>query len=289
MKCESKAPLLLRTLGLVPKNALSRAVGAAAHVPLPGPLARASIHAFARLYHIDVAESERPPRDYSSVGKFFARRLRPGARPIDRRPGIAVAPADGRLLNHGRISGDGRLIQAKDRTYRVGALLADDELGDGFLGGSWTTIYLSPRDYHRVHFPVEGRVVAARYVPGNLWPVNGPAVAHVDQLFCVNERLITYVDSPLGLVAIVMVGATSVGHITVAYDPSLETNRSVAAGHRSYSTARPVARGDELGVFHLGSTVVVVFANADVEPKALLEGEAVRVGQAIARGNGGAR
>ncbi|MEZ4464453.1 MAG: archaetidylserine decarboxylase [bacterium] len=164
-------------------------------------------------------------------------------------------------------------------------LLKDDAAGRGFARGSWVTVYLSPRDYHRVHHPAEGRIVAARHVPGHLWPVNRAAVEHVDQLFCVNERIITHVEGPLGEVATIMVGATSVGHITVRYDDGLVTNRGGAGGGRTYASGLQVARGDELGTFHLGSTAIVL-ADPAVALEALDEGAPIRLGTAIARRSG---
>ncbi|MCA9526568.1 MAG: phosphatidylserine decarboxylase [Myxococcales bacterium] len=274
--------LFIGALRLLPKNAWSRAVGAAAYSPLPRAVHRAAIRAFARAYQVDVDEADRPLDEYRTVGEFFTRRLRPGARPIDRRPGFAVSPADGHILNSGRIQ-DGTLIQAKGRDFSVAELLRDEAAGARFAHGSWVTVYLSPRDYHRVHHPAEGRIVAARHVPGHLWPVNRAAVEHVDQLFCVNERIITHVEGPLGEVATIMVGATSVGHITVRYDDGLVTNRGGAGGGRTYDAGHQVARGDELGTFHLGSTAIVLFADPAVALEPLEEGAPIRLGTAIAR------
>lgn len=280
-----KDALLIGTLGLVPKNLLSRAVGAAAHARLPSPITRTSVRVFASRYGIDLDEAELPISEYRTVGELFTRRLKPGARPIDRRPGFAVSPADGHISNSGRIE-DGQLIQAKGRSYSVADLLRDRHEGERFAHGSWVTVYLSPRDYHRVHHPVEGRIVASRYVPGHLWPVNQAAVTRIEDLFCVNERVVTYVDSPIGEVASVMVGATSVGHMTMAYDEDIVANRGLPAVHKLYDEGLSIARGDELGVFRLGSTVVVLFADPDVVPEDLSPDQPIRMGEAIARKTG---
>jgi phosphatidylserine decarboxylase len=277
-----KDALVLGALGLVPRNLLSRATGFVAHAPLPRPLTTAAIAAFAKRYGIDVAEADRPLGEYPTLGDFFTRRLKSGARVIDRRPGVAVSPADGRVLTAGRLDGE-TLLQVKGRPYSVRSLLGDDAEAEPFIGGSWATIYLSPRDYHRVHFPTEGKVVGARYVSGTLWPVNRAAVEQIDRLFCVNERVITYVEGPLGRVAVVMVGATNVGHITVAYDEALQANRNCPAGARQYEPPVRVARGDELGTFHLGSTVVLLFADQSVELTSFGPDQPVRMGEAIAR------
>ncbi len=275
--------LFINALRLLPKNAWSRAVGVAAHATLPRPITRAAIRGFARAFKVDVDEADRPLAEFRTVGEFFTRRLRPGARPIDRRPGFAVSPADGHILNFGRIE-DGTLIQAKGRRFSVADLLRDEVEAARFAHGSWVTVYLSPRDYHRVHHPAEGRITGARYVPGHLWPVNRAAVENVDDLFCVNERLITYVDGPVGEVATIMVGATSVGYITVRYDENLVTNRGRAGGLRTFAAGEEprVARGDELGTFHLGSTAIVLFAEPTVVLEPLEEGAPIRLGVAIA-------
>ena len=257
-------------------------MGAAAYARLPRSLATLSVRGFARLYDIDVEEMERGLDEYASLGDFFTRRLRLGARPVDRRPGVAVSPADGRVLNFGKIE-DGTLIQAKGRKYRLDELLADTADAARFARGAWVTVYLSPRDYHRVHHPVEGEIHRARHVPGHLWPVNRLAVENIDDLFCVNERLITLVRGPAGEAATIMVGATSVGHITAAYDDSLETNRGGSGRSVDYSPTRAVSRGDELGTFHLGSTAIVLFERGDLEFEALVADRPIRMGQAIAR------
>lgn len=277
-----KDALYLGALRLLPKNAWSRAVGAAANAPLPKPIAQLSVRAFARMYDIDLEEAEQPLSAFENLGAFFIRRLRLGARPIDRRPGVAVSPADGRVLNFGYID-NGTLLQAKGRHYRLDELLADTADAERFQGGAWVTVYLSPRDYHRVHHPVEGEVYQSRHVPGHLWPVNRAAVDHIEDLFCVNERLVTFVRGAAGEVATIMVGATSVGHITATYDPDLETNRGGAGGTKAYTPALPVSRGDELGIFHLGSTAIVLFAQGELDFEALEPGMPIRMGQAIAR------
>ena len=274
--------LFIGALGLLPKNAWSRAIGAVAHAPLPRPICQAAIRAFAKAYDINVDDAELPLEAYRTVGEFFTRRLRAGARPIDRRPGFATMPCDGKVLNSGRIS-NGTLIQAKGRRFSLSELLQSNTEAAQYENGSWMTIYLSPQDYHRVHHPVEGEITAARYVPGHLWPVNRPSVEQVPDLFCVNERLITYVDSPLGPVATIMVGATSVGRITTAYDASISTNAGQPGGRRDYPAGLRAARGDELGIFHLGSTAIVLFGDPAVNLLPFSDAEAVRLGAAMAR------
>jgi phosphatidylserine decarboxylase len=267
--------LILGALEVLPEKHLSRAVRALAATP-----AQFAVRRFAAAYGIDVSEAEHPLDAYPSVLAFFTRRLKPGARPLDPDPRAFLSPVDGVLDVTGPVTAD-RIVQAKGRDYSVAALLASPELAARYEGGSFATIYLSPRDYHRTHSPVEGRVVEATYVPGALMPVNPNAVAHVDGLFARNERLVTVIDTEhFGRVAYVMVGATCVGHMKVAYDESIATNTGGASlDRRVYSPPVPIARGGELGVFELGSTVVVL-----VERHVRLTtpaGTAVRMGQAI--------
>jgi phosphatidylserine decarboxylase len=198
---------------------------------------------------------------------LFTRRLKPGARPLDPDPKAVLCPVDGRLYAEGPID-KGLLLQAKGRTFTLSALLANEERAAAFEGGSYITLYLSPRDYHRVHCPIDAEITGYTYVPGELYPVNPAAVANVDGLFARNERLITHLSSPdFGQVDLVMVGATCVGHIKVAYDATVATN---VGEHRVrqevYTPTRRIGRGEELGVFEMGSTVILI-----VEPRVRLE------------------
>ena len=198
-------------------------------------------------------------------------------------PGAIIAPCDGVIAARGQAV-DGELLQVKGKTYRLDDLLASPALGARLRGGDYATIYLSPRDYHRVHSPVAAKLVGYDYVPGSLWPVNPRVAARVDQLLARNERVVIRLDAgKLGQVAFVMVGAAGVGNMRLALAPeqggfdsaSLRGSREI---HRVELADQRVARGDELGAFRLGSTIVMVF-----EPgKATLVGDvgaAVRFGE----------
>jgi phosphatidylserine decarboxylase len=251
---------------------LSALAGSLARARIPGAAA-----AFARLVGADVDEAEFPVADYPSVLAFFTRRLRPGARPVDADPSALVSPVDG-SLSVAEPVGDGRLVQSKDRRYPLADLLVDAELAEVLLGGSYATLYLSPRDYHRIHAPVDGRIVRARVVPGGLWPVNDLGVRWIDGLFVANRRVVVRIHSPrFGRVAVVMVGATNVGAIRATFDPSL-TAAFDAPKARDYDLS--VARGDELGVFELGSTVIVV-TERPVRFTVQTQGDPVRMGRAL--------
>jgi len=267
----------------VPKNALSRLVGRLTDLELPGGMLRPAMRAFARAYDIDLAASP-PLETYPTFGKFFARPLLPGLRPVAPGDGVVVSPVDARVSQAG-VAISGRMIQAKGIDYTVTALLGDAELGRRFEGGAWTTLYLSPQDYHRIHFPLGGGVTGWRYVPGELWPVNAASVGNVPGLFTVNERLVTLLDSPLGLVAIVAVGATVVGRVRASYDaavPVTDQAGAEAIQRGEYAPPRPVAKGAELGAFEMGSTVILVFEPGRVKLSPRLQpGERVRVGEAI--------
>ncbi len=274
--------VFLAALGLLPKNALSRAAGAVTRWAAPGPVRRLLIGAFARHYGVDLSECA-DPSPFRTFGEFFSRPLRPGARPIAPGGDVVVSPVDGVVSETGVAEG-GRMVQAKGIEYRLPRRLSDEALAARLEGGPYATLYLSPRDYHRIHFPLAGRVGGWRYVPGRLWPVNAASVRNVPDLFCVNERLVTILDSPLGRCAIVAVGATVVGRVRASYDPSIPPTNRAGAEPRSHDYARSleVEKGQELGAFEMGSTVILVFEKGRVAlSPALVPGAAVRVGMAI--------
>ncbi len=269
---------------LLPKNALSRALGAATRWRL-GPLGRAAMRAFAARYQVDLSECD-DLSTFATFGEFFARPLRPGARPIAAGADVVVSPVDGTVSETGIVEG-GRLIQAKGLAYRAADLLGDTRLAARIEGGSFATIYLSPRDYHRIHFPLDGRVLGWRYLPGRLWPVNPASVSTVPGLFAVNERLVTVLDTSLGTCAVTAVGATVVGRVRASYDPAvpLTNARGGRPQSRDYPEPIPVRKGQELGAFEMGSTVVLLFEKGRVALSArLVPGARVRVGEPVGAG-----
>jgi phosphatidylserine decarboxylase len=258
-------------------------VGWGARATVPPRLRPPAYRAFARATGADLAEAELPLASYPSFGELFVRRLRAGARPIDPDPATITAPCDGALAAVGTVA-RGTLVQAKGRSYSLAELLADRELADVLDGGSYATIYLAPRDYHRVHSPAAARVVSHEFVPGALWPVNPRLAGRRDRLLARNERVVIRLDGgPLGTFVVVMVGAAGVGNITLSHDgidrsappfggtdgqaqvPAFESARLRTAGERRrFEVDAPVARGGELGMFRLGSTVVVAFERGAV-------------------------
>jgi phosphatidylserine decarboxylase len=292
----ARARAVLSVLRRLPQGALSRAFGRAADVPLPRPLRRPVLGGFARLVGADVSEAAEPLESFPTLNRFFTRTLKEGARTWPEDDRVVASPVDGKTGQAGRVTA-GKLVQAKGRTYSLRELLDEDGQWERFEGGAFVTLYLSPRDYHRIHAPCGGTIERARHVPGALMPVNLPAVMHVPDLFARNERLLCYVDGPLGRVAVVAVGAYNVGRISAAFDrewnapPGTDawvTNRKgVAAETKVYDPPVPVRQGDHIMTFHLGSTVVLVFEPGRVELSPALGPDApVRLGMEIGRAGG---
>jgi phosphatidylserine decarboxylase len=284
---------LLAALGRVPQGAFSRAFGRMADVRLPKPLRRPLLGGFARLVGADPSEAAEPLESFPSLNRFFTRELKPGARTWPGDPRVLACPVDGAAGQVGRVTG-GRLIQAKGRTYSLRDLLDEDSQWERFDGGAFVTLYLSPKDYHRIHAPTDGGIGRARHVPGALMPVNVGAVMHVPDLFARNERLLCYLDGPLGRVALVAVGAYNVGRISAAFDREwnaapgadgwVTNRRGTDAETKLYAPPVPVRQGDHVMTFHLGSTVVLVCEPGRVElTPDLGAGSPVRLGMGIGR------
>jgi phosphatidylserine decarboxylase len=270
----------MNLMRLLPKAALSSLVGAATRLPAPAPVHRALMRAFAQRYRVDLAEAEQGLEGYRTFSEFFTRRLRPGLRPIDSAPEAVVSPVDGVVSQVG-YSEAGECLQAKGIAYPVEKLLGDPEAARPFVGGAYVTIYLSPRDYHRIHAPLGGQIEGYRYIPGELWPVNPASVKLKEALFCVNERLITFLATPAGRCAVVKVGATCVARIRAAYHEVVTRTGAGPKAHR-FPTPLPVEKGAELGVFEMGSTVILLFEPGKVRwDEPLVEGAAVRMGQRL--------
>ncbi|MEE2780288.1 MAG: archaetidylserine decarboxylase, partial [Myxococcota bacterium] len=263
----------------VSNPALSRTVGRLADIPAPPKVLAKAIAAYSQAYGVDFSEVADPVDSFTTFNAFFTRRLRDGARPIVEDSRTVVSPADARLQSFGRIPTHGMLDQIKGRRYRLGGLLGDEGEGGAWREGAYATLYLSPRDYHRVHCPIDGVLTSWRHIPGKLFPVNGLATRHVSSLFNQNERVVMFLESEThGPMALVMVGAANVGRITLSFTDQ-EPNWS-ASGPTTVRPANPipVKRGDELGVFNLGSTVVLVASEPTLSDAGLLRGEHLKMG-----------
>jgi phosphatidylserine decarboxylase len=263
----------MQWISYIPKSYLSWFVGTMANLPLPKPVSTILVRWFARAYKIDSSLATRPLESFPSIGAFFTRDLRPQVRPVGE--GI-VSPVDGTLRSAQDVSSVGDATLVKGRNYSIAGFLGNDHLAARFSNGQVWNFYLSPQDAHHIFSPVDGKIVRTVHIPGKLWPVNDWALASVDGLFCVNERVVTFIESAQGLVAVVMVGATNVGRIALAYD-TLETNTAPWIRHaqRSIEYSNPIAvsRGEKLGTFKMGSSVLVVFEKrpADVSQAKPLE------------------
>jgi phosphatidylserine decarboxylase len=272
---------------MVPKRAVSGAIGWGATRGIPARLRTLMLSRFARVYGIDIAEAEKPIDQYAGFDDFFTRRLRPGARPIDAAPGRVVSPADGTVVECG-LATAGTLIQAKGLSFELATLLGDEAEAKRLEGGAYLITYLSPMDYHRVHAPVGGQVVGWNHIPGTLFSVGADSVRREPGLFIRNERLVTLIEMEGGgRCAVVMVAAVGVGHITVSYDPEVATHGPTflraAVRSRRYDSPIPIRRGDELGVFHLGSTTIAVFEPGRVELEAMAAGSSTKMGAGVGR------
>lgn len=269
--------LYLLFLILLPKNTLSRFVGFCANKSF----SKAFIPWFAKRYKINLEEAEFPIGEYPTLNQFFTRKLKPGRRPItgEGKENILISPVDGKIAQFGNIS-EGKLIQAKGKTYTLTELIGNKEEASLYKEGKFMTIYLAPTDYHRMHHYADGKITGYRYLPGKLFPVNEFSVANVENLFPINERFNTYYDCNGRKTGIVKVGATVVGKIKVTYC-EVESNISKQGAAGSFNEPIEVKKGDELGLFAMGSTVVMLFEKDAFEFENFELGQKVQLGQKL--------
>lgn len=277
-------PFSLRLLGLYPKRLGSAVVGWAATRDLPVSWRRPLLGRFARAYHLDMAEAELPLDRYPSLQALFTRRLKPGLRPqAAPAPGFVNSPVDARIIASGRIEHN-TVLQAKGLPYRITELLKHDPGARRFEGGHYLTLYLAPKDYHRIHVPMEGCVTAVSRVEGELWPVNDASTGAVLRLYERNRRatwtaLGTGADEGLE-VAAVLVGATHVGGVVI--DGRWLAGRRLPKDGGFPVAMLPCAAGEDLGTFEFGSTVVLLVGGPRAKDwvPARTEGD-VKVGQRL--------
>lgn len=252
-----------------------------------GVLSHAAIRLIVKRFNVDLGEAKRTNvDDYASFNDFFTRTLKPGTRPIDDSPEAVVSPVDGTVSQAGLIE-DGRIFQAKGHDFSVAELLGDKKLAEDFSGGEFATIYLSPRDYHRIHMPCDGSLQRMIHVPGRLFSVNPLTTRSVPRLFARNERVVTIFDTPVGRAAQVMVGAIFVASIETVWagevtPPAGQYIRQWPYGPREAAGEVHLKKGDEMGRFNMGSTVILLFEPRAVELAESLQAEAVvKLGQRI--------
>ncbi len=275
-------PLTLLGQTLLPKKALTALAGRLAAAP-NGVWSQALIRWFIKRYQVNMTEAANgDPGSYRSFNDFFTRALRDGARPLAQSD--LICPVDGRVSQFGRIE-QGRIFQAKGHHYNLAALLGGTpEPMDVFAHGCFATLYLSPSDYHRIHMPCAGRLMAMSYVPGELFSVNPASVSAVPGLFARNERLVCFFASAQGDFVMVLVGATIVGSIATVWHGIVNATHPAAVKHWDYRAQQiHLQQGQEMGRFLLGSTVLLLLANdglrfnPDWQP-----GCTIRMGQAMA-------
>ncbi len=267
----------------VPRRTFSRLLGWGSAVESGRNVHRFAIDVFSRVYGVDASEAEFDLSEYRTLNHFFTRRLREGARTVASDSHAVVSPTDSTVVQIGMAEGS-RLIQAKGLTYEIEELVGSPLAAEWFADGTFVTLYLRPRDYHRVHCPVDGTVEEVLWMPGERYPVIPIMVNRRDRLYARNERLSVILDSPLGKVAVVMVASIGVGNMSLSWGEGFRTGaqRHVGplrlVGMEGYS----LKKGTEFGVFHLGSTVVLLFQEGRVGLHRLVEGQRVTVGQALA-------
>ena len=243
---------------LLPKQALTRFAGWVAGAR-GGAVTQWIIRRFAAKYGVDMSEAHTPDfAAYASFNDFFTRALRDGARPMA--PADFISPVDGAISQFGAIAGD-QIFQAKGHRYSTTALLAGNAAEAArYEHGSFATLYLSPRDYHRIHMPCVGRLRRMDYVPGDLFSVNPLTARNVPGLFARNERVVCHFDSAHGPFVLVLVGATIVGSMATVWHGTVNPPRHGSVKTWTYADGEvTLAQGAEMGRFLLGSTVVMLF------------------------------
>lgn len=279
----NKAKLFALMQYLVPQHLLSRLVGRLAETEI-GWLKNLLIKLFIKQFKINMQEAlEEDPTAYKNFNDFFTRQLKPEARQILADSDQLVSPADGVVSEIGSITA-GQLIQAKGINYSALRLLGGDlDLARPFLEGSFATIYLSPKDYHRVHMPIGAKLEHSIYVPGQLFSVNQATADNIPNLFARNERLVAFFSTPAGPMAMVLVGAMIVAGIeTVWGGDEAPLRRKVKVTDFTQQPKLDFNQGDEMGCFKLGSTVILLFGKEAVEWQESLEaGSPVRMGEVI--------
>jgi len=264
----------------LPQHALSRLILRATRVRTPW-FKNWLVRGFLKLFTIDMTDAvQSDPFSYGSFNEFFTRELKPGARIIATEPDAIACPVDGAVSEAGKIDGD-TLLQAKGRLYRLAELLAAQAWTKDFEGGSFATIYLAPFNYHRVHMPVRGNLRETVYVPGSLFSVNAVTASRVPKLFARNERVLTLFDSPFGRVALVLVGALNVGSMATVWAGDI-----TPAARRMITRLPPrqvsLDKGEEMGRFNMGSTVILLFQKDRARWSAgVRAGATVRLGQSL--------
>ncbi|MGH8282282.1 MAG: archaetidylserine decarboxylase [Gammaproteobacteria bacterium] len=267
---------------LLPQHAITRTAHWLTRIEAPA-IKDWLIRSFIRNFNVDMSEAAQPDsRAYPSFNAFFTRALRDGTRPVSQEAGSIACPVDGIVSQCGNIERD-FIFQAKDRGFTTEELLGNATLANNFASGEYATLYLSPRDYHRVHMPLDGALRHVLHIPGHLFSVNPPNTRTVPDLFARNERVVTVFETLAGPTAVVMVGALNVASIETIWAGEITPPRSKQVRTWKYQDNEiALKKGAELGRFNMGSTVILLFGrNRARWNAALTAGATVRMGQCI--------
>lgn len=269
---------------LLPQHFLSALMHAITRIRTPW-FKNAFISTFIRLFKVNMDEAVEPDATrYETFNAFFTRALRDDARPIKAADHGLICPVDGTVSQAGIIQ-DSELFQAKGKSFNLTALLGDEARAAKFEGGHFTTIYLSPRDYHRIHFPIGARLTDMVHIPGQLFSVNPVTTSHIDGLFAKNERVCAFFDTDAGPMAMILVGAIFVSSIETVWQGVVTPPRHNQLRVWHYTdreTPLQFNQGDELGRFNMGSTIILLFGKDQVQwADNLIADQSVQLGQTI--------
>ena len=249
-----KKQIFIQAQRIVPQQQLSRVVGKVAESEHP-LVKNVVIQAFKAKYGIDLSIAQQTDAlKFKSFNDFFTRALKDGVREIDADPKSVVCPADGAISQIGLVK-DGDVFQAKGQSFSVEKLIGDPQLAEPFKNGEFATVYLSPKDYHRVHMPFAGTLTETLYIPGELFSVNQTTAENIPSLFARNERMVCLFDTELGRMAVVLVGAMIVAGIETVATGKVKPTGRLELNHHEMK----LEKGAELGRFYLGSTAIILF------------------------------
>ena len=246
------------------------------------PLKNPAIRIFIRIFNVDMSEAVHSnPEDFNCFNEFFTRSLLPGVHEIRQDPNTIVSPADGRISQLTNYQND-QVVQAKGIYFSMQQLLGNvSEYGSLHHEGKFATIYLSPKDYHRVHMPIDGRLIEMIHVPGRLFSVAPYSTEVIKSLYSRNERVVSIFQTPAGFMAVIMVGAVNVSAISMSWEGMVTPPRKKTIHRKKYSNVE-LKKGDELGIFNMGSTVIIAFESNNINWLSNLElQQVIRVGQSL--------
>jgi phosphatidylserine decarboxylase len=270
-------------IALLPQHLISRITYRLSRCRIPF-VKNNLIRIYLRLFNIGLEDvREKDPYAYASWNAFFTRALKEDARPVDTDEQAIVSPVDGTISQLGYLR-QGTILQAKGHNYSVEALLGDEETGAHFHDGAFITLYLSPQDYHRIHMPCDGTLTRMLHIPGRLYSVAPHTVNNIEGIFARNERVVSLFDTPACSMALALVGAINVGAIETCWAGLITppAGKAINDTHYDASEVINIRKGDEMGRFNLGSTVIVIFPRQSASwLEQLQPGDRVLMGQKI--------